>query len=510
MKKCKKDNCEKRSISFSEFCGQHTSNDEYKKTLNELKKGSYSDLWITEMELENITLNEIEFLNSQIIDCSFDKSSFHLFRLENSMLNDVLFSNSSFTQSFIGNTTSIISSSFQNCEIKRTSFVKTSINQTLINQTKIENADWHSSVFLGVDFSKSLLTKITVSLSSFDQSSFNYSKVVDCSIMNTKIARSILYDTIFDNLSVNQINTDFEEIDDPIVLCEFNNCSFPPNFISKNCKRWNAINENSTNFNFRILEHINESIHVPNLQLIPDIVNDLYVEDESNGLLSTMIQDTLKKHYNHVSNNQDFNGLGDIAKIIGRIPNSLIIQPKNYLPTPKLIDNQRTLSLTFLGDFESLEKLNLLITKLREFETIYNKYKEEKLRIISIQTGSVTIVVSSSVMLILFIIFGIYKTYDFVIDTNIKRNTNKKISQELELNDLEKTKKELEIKKLQKELGETETTPNDIKLLTGVDPQRELPQQAFDDAIEVGEDILDLTEGVKSYVELIEEDINRE
>jgi len=509
MNTCKNDECEKRAISFSEYCGEHTSNEKYQVVLNDLKEGSYSDLWISEMELEKIDLKNIQFHNSQIVDCAFVNSSFDNFKLEMSMLNDVLFSQAMFASCFIGNNSSVISSSFQKCDIKKTSFIKTSFNQTMINETNLENADWHSSAFLGVDFTKCNLKLLTISLCSFDQSSFNYSKVDDCSILNSKIARTILYDTRFNKLKVNQINTDFEEIDYPIVLCEFHDCIFPKNFISENCKKWNAIDENSTSFNFRVLEHINDSIHIPNLQLLPAIVEDLYEPDEKNGLLATLLQNTLKSHYNYVTTNQDFDGLGDIAKIINRIPNSLIIKPNNYLPTPNLIANKRTLTLTFLGEFESLDKLNSLTSKLYEFETIYNKYKKDKLRIISIETGSITITVSSSVLLILFIIYGLYKTYDFIIDANIKRSTNKKIGQEIELNDLEKTKKELEIKKLQKELGESETTPNDIKLLTGVNPERELPQQAFDEAIEVGEDILDLSEGVKAYVELIEEDINR-
>ncbi len=528
MKQCKKHDCDKRAISFSDHCGEHTENEWYAELLKNLKPGKYSDVYISEMDMENLEINGLHFYDSTIEDCHFERGIWSDIRMEFSSLKSCTFDDFQITKFRIDEESIWASCTYRDSVFLDVEAIVISLSNGEFQNTKWINATFDQSLFTQVDFLDTEFENLEITVCGMDTVSVQQSHVKDAKISDVKLAITFFLDTIFENVNFSgELMHDFSQMQDPFELCLFQNCSSEWKIEILDFKNWNGINEDPLSFYWRVLERITNIVHTNNLSPVQFLVKRIMALNPNSTQLAEKLRDMFSKYFAHIREEQDISGFGQLASLMGRLPQDLIINKSQYLPSPKILASRNVLRIEIAHDISDLNLLQNVVTRLQKFDASLVNCGLDNLKIIDFQKGSVTIVVSSTITAIIAVIVLLYKAGHLFLDTENKILTNKKLKQDLNkieqeknftaydeklkkqqiiLNDMEIQKRKQELKANQLPDKYINVTDDEMVELTAENPFDRLELGPYKAAKEAAEDVLDLGE-TNVYIEVIEKAI---
>lgn len=529
MKQCKKYDCDKRAISFSDFCGEHTENELYASVLKDLEPGKYSEVFISEMDIDNLEIKDLHFYDSTIEDCHFEGGTWLNIRLEFSSLKSCLFEKTRISEFRFDEESIWASCTYHDCIFIDLQALVTSLSNGEFRNTKWINTSFDQSLFTQVDFLDSEFISLNITVCGLDTVSFQHCYIKDANISDIKLAVTFCVDTIFENTRfVGELIHDFAQMQDPLELCLFQNCTSKWILEIEDFKVWNGINEDPLSFYWRVLDHITNAVHVNNLSPVQFIVKRVMDIIPDSSQLAERLRDMLSVYFSYIREEQDISGFGQLASLMGRLPQELIINKSQYLPSPKILESRNVLRIDIACNISKLNSLHNVVLKLKRLDLALANCGLDALDVVDFKKGSVTIVVSSTVAAIVGIVVLLYKAGHLFLDTENKILSNKKLKQDLNRSDHdsslckydEQLKKQqvilndLEIQKRKNELKANHlpdkyiaVTDSEIMEITAQDPFGQLELKPYKEAKEAAKEVLELGE-TNVYIEVIEKAID--
>jgi len=514
-RKCQKENCEKRAISFSDFCGEHSNSEEIVKALNELNGQTYDHLFLKDINLEGINLRDVEFNYPNLMEVEIESSEFHHCQFNVAGFINVHIEESTFDECLFEEAVEILSSHFSNCQIIHTLFKEANISQSAFQEnTKIEECLFENCNLVGTILDSSMMLNSVINLSQLNQSSINQSVFDGVKIQNSDIYKTTFWDCKLSNCDFIKIQNDFDELEDSIELSLLNNTTFEDTFIPDRLARWNGINETNYEFYSRVIKQVWETSanqdleYIDNLSALVTAVTNLDQDTEPDLRVKGHITNIFSKFFNLAKEKQDLGSFSKIAQYLSKIPKNWITDLNNFLPSPDYLIEESRLKLVFNTNDLSFEKASKIFTKLHQLESSFPNHSKSVIK--ELNVGSIVIEISNSIEIIVLFIYALNNGANLYLDFQKKIRENEKLRLEIE----EKQNKEpselesLEIEKMKEEIKLLKLQQFELlKNQTGVEPTKLLSEPEQELVLNWGQAILDEADTLDLYAQILQENV---
>lgn len=370
--KCQKTNCGKNTISFSDFCGEHSANKAIRKALMAYEEQAFNALAISEIELKKATFSDKIFYSASFDDVAFDSC-----RIDNCTFQDCRFTNTVFELCrFSG-------CSFISCNFEDTEFLECTINEcifsySLFNQSSLtSDTQLTHTEFSDCTFTGGMLYEIKAgSGSNFQRSRFiqvgiNNSHFTAVNFIENNFSKTSIYNCVFATSEWIQVKHDFKLTGAP-KLCDFSTTRFIDTYVPVEMKQWNKMARKDKLFYFRIIDKIANYGHpnyLPELSVVLDNLAGAQFHPDP-GFIQK-INGIFKKQLGIAAESKDFRSAGDIINEYGKIPSEYrtsalsLSEPRHEEPTMFMAEARLAIQLDFglwslgsvhrlIGQFQSL------------------------------------------------------------------------------------------------------------------------------------------------------------
>ena len=462
MKLCKNKSCSKRAITCSDFCGEHTTNDSFARSLssifNNQEEQSFNDCYISEIELNHITICNKNFSFLELSDCNFKKVNFKNCRFENCHFNDIEFLDSSFELcSFFD--CEIDQLFLSGCTVYNSAFKQSHFaNSSITDETTLIKANFKLCNFSNTDFwSISSADKSKFYQCIFVHSSINGSCFDNSHFKHIEFSKTSIAYNSFIGCEFIDITDDFNDIGGPNA-CNFYKASFDKTFMNSigNINLLNNIkyekesvfvlNSIKNIFNFHDAEYISELNYFLNkYKKYGSIIN-----------LKNDVHSFYKSLYQKAIDTNDAQLAGSIINGYTHLPEEIRINLLQ-LSSPAANENIK-------GAYALIEFYTETHIKFHDISYVNNMLseiaihlvEEEKFDVISIRKGSVIETLYGHTSDILLFISSLYAVSRAVLSIikngfEIKKLSletkqielqNKKLSDEIQIDEINKRTRE--------------------------------------------------------------------
>lgn len=330
---CAAPNCGRESISYSKFCGQHTSNRELKKAINQLKEDDLTDVYWDEVELKKITFEKkhfaagsftnLDFEAMRFVNCGFSDCDF-----EHVVLTDTVFENRELEKCVFTDVT-FQNSRFSGCRILDSGFKEINI----ADESSFENCDLDSCDFSGGIFSETGIIRATRFYNNtFTQISLTRTAFEQCQFIESTFSKSTFYDSGFISCQFNTITHDFKLSGLPM-LCDFTGTKFLNMSMPRTFRIWNNFTNHPKEFYLKTVARLLNYNHPNHLKELGLALQHLekYPEVNANGM-RLAIKELFKKLAADAGHAGSYEIIGEILSAYGRIPERFRTQTGFFLP----------------------------------------------------------------------------------------------------------------------------------------------------------------------------------
>ncbi len=400
MEYCCHQECPKRRISCSEFCGEHTENNAWLSKVLQFSTADVKNMhnaYISEVEIKDAIIisgkcftdceiNDCEFRNITLQDCIFDNC-----RLLNIELYDTNFIRCKFNETVFDEADlfdcNMDNCTFENCEIINTQIADNSfINNCSFDTCKLSNFDlFEIRSTKDTKFKQSIFTRCCFNDSNLDSVIFKYVE-----FLKTSFSRCSLRDSKFIN-----VDTDFRDTGPPIA-CDFYNCK-----MEEELKQY--LSDFFNNFDSEMkIDFINKSITELTKLKHPNYLSELnyFISEYGNINNIRLLKETVLNHYNDLYliavNTNNLQMAGSIINQYTHLPDEIrehLLQLSNN--SSKLNHNKASVSIKFFqtGEpgFKSVYEINRSL-----YRASCLSCKQDQIKVESITHGSLVEVISGA------------------------------------------------------------------------------------------------------------------
>lgn len=370
--KCTFKDCPNDAITFSENCGQHTSNRKVISALKNYKEKSFAGIFLSDVEIKTLTFNNKIFSNCQILDVEFLYTHFVNCIFKDCYLSNVHFIDVTFERS------NFVNCDFHNCEFEHCSFevsmfsTDTFIECSFYENTLIRKSSFVDALFIGstideeCDFNGTEFTKTKIYQSSISDSDFSESSLVACEFRDV-----ILFKNDFRNSTIQSLTHDFGLGSFP-KLNDFSSATIIDTTIQRNIKEWNLFKGKQEKFLMNIVEKIYKERHPNNLMVLTKALELLeQFGYNKNAPFINKINSLFRNQFERATSNGDYRTIGEIISEYGRIPVSYRITGF-ALPAPKSMPfikgHEASLTIQFKMDIWTVQNVHQLLLYISELE----------------------------------------------------------------------------------------------------------------------------------------------
>lgn len=461
---CTFPNCERESISYSPFCGQHTSNRELKRMINTLKENDLTDIYWDEVELKkivfekkhfaagvfsNIDLYEVQFIDCGFSDCDFEHAVLTNCIFESCELEKCVFTDVTFQES-----------RFSGCRIIDGGFNEINMaDESLFKDCDLDSCEFSGGIFseTGINvssrFYNNTFTQISISRAAFEK----------CQFIESRFSKSTLYDSSFIDCHFNTITHDFK-LTGPPILCDFNGTVFINTSIPRNFRIWNNFKQRPVDFYRKTVERLLSVDHPNHLKELGLALQHLEVfPDVDANSLRLDVKELFRRLATEAGYEGNYEIIGEILSAYGRIPEKFRAMTGFFLPPAEdrggLEPGQARLNIRVTLDSWTVGRVSAFLSLMNKMEEVLPTGAAHVIEVI--EKGSFIIEILGSLKPLL-------AYFQTILDF-------RKSSYELKLKDLEIESKEidleyqrrlkqLEIRKREQEMEMTELEIYDKKI----------------------------------------------
>ena len=456
---CGAPNCERESISYSPFCGQHTNNRTLRKKINQLDKEDLTDVYWDEIELKkiifenrhfaagifsNIDLYEVKFINCGFSDCGFEQAIFTNCVFENCELEKCTFTDVTFQES-----------SFSGCRILDGEFNEINMaDDSLFKNCDLDSCDFSGGIFsetgvnTGSRFYNTTFTQVSISRAAYE----------NCQFIESRFSKSTLYDSSFIDCHFNTISHDFK-LTGPPILCDFNGSVFINMSIPRTFRVWNNIKQHPVDFYRKTVDRLLKVGHPNSLKELALALQHLEMFPEINAdLLGIEIKELFRRLAADAGHTGNYEIIGEILSAYGHIPEKFRTQTGFFLPpandAASLQLGQARLNIRFGLDRWTVKRVSALLSLMDEMEEALPEGSPQVIEVI--EKGSFIIEILGGLKHLL-------AYFQTIVDF-------KKSTYELKLKDLEIESKQIDLesqrrlKQLEVRKAEQEVEKKDLEI----------------------------------------------
>lgn len=390
---CQEQGCPKRTITGSEFCGDHTSNAQWMVAVEKwLSDGETISNHALISEVESTLKMEDRFiLDAEINDCQFASSTFNAVHFERNALIDVVVEQSTFEKCvFDGcefNQIEFLECRFIDCEFRDCEFRDCQIvDGSVLDSTKFMFCRFSNTDFGSISSaaqSQFLDCIITIG-------SFNNSNLQGMHFAGVEFTKTALSFCDFRGSVIENIYHDFDQVGLAPVGCNFYGCTLEDDFIVVLEKYYNNVRHIDE------IDFISEVIEALAYLRHPNLLSELNQFIERYELLRPVIslKGLINDHYRELAqialDTDNPAMMGSMMSTYSQLPTEIrqsaiqLIASASYLPRKK---GQATLEITFDPahpvTFSKLNELNQLLENI-----FVNVAPENDLEVVSMRQGS--------------------------------------------------------------------------------------------------------------------------
>ncbi|MBS1732016.1 MAG: pentapeptide repeat-containing protein [Bacteroidetes bacterium] len=441
-KKCTKKGCNKEAISFSKFCGKHSSNRDIIKKLKHSRLTNFKSIYLDEVEIRKIKFNNKHFVSATIqdaefMDVVFTDCTFKACIFSNTVLTSCKFVGCSFYQWDCTDIT-LHETIFENCL-----FEDWQLNQCFVgDDTAIINSTVDACNITGGFFSETgIFGQVKFLSANFVQVSFAQARFTDCQFLDVSFSKTSLYDSEFTACYFDTVSHDFSITGVPM-LCDFRASRFVNMSLPTLFKRWNNLKTDPLSFyrgqaqNLTALNHPN---HLPELAVVLTHLNKLNYRPDV--VLIDSVRNLFIRLAKDAHSSSDYRTLGNIMSEFGKIPEEFRRNTGFYLPPPSDTEKNskdKLSKLTITAHLEEwrLERVSRFMGLLSGMEL--SQAGSKPLLVDNIQQGSILVEVIGFFRDLIGLVRSLVDLKHTKIEGNLK-NT------ELQIKMLELKKEEIEI-----------------------------------------------------------------
>ncbi len=413
MKKCKSKDCINDTITFSDYCGLHSSKRKIRSILNKLelggnynniklsriapKNGYFDSLNINEFQITDAFFTSFHIKNSNFGELSdFSKSSFDEVIIENCSFQGVVFEDVNFTG------VEIINCKFSDCNFNQCHFTyegsilnsifeKCKFSGCFIDDNKIENSKFILGEFL---------------ICSFEECKFLLSNFQDIEFSSTNIYNNELTDVHF-----LRIEHDFNS-SSYIRLCIFNNCTFLDFRLPEDFKFSNSTEEPPLIFYKRIVDQYTDK---PDINFLNVLNAALFrigkIDDKELMPLRTNFFKIYQNLLEKVKEKRDYILFSKLIENFAISPDKIKDTDRLFLPPPvqsEISESEANIKIYINVDDWDINSISKVQLKLA---TISNSLPQSKspIRVERIEKGSLIEILSGELLPITVFFYFLYK-----------------------------------------------------------------------------------------------------
>ncbi|MCW3105797.1 MAG: hypothetical protein JWQ09_303 [Segetibacter sp.] len=343
QKMCSKKGCNKEAISFSKFCGKHTSNKDIINKLRTTRFKNLKSLYLDEVEIKKITFSGKIFLSATIQDTDFNQAIFNDCSFKGCGFSNAVFTECKFIDCYFEQW-DCKDVTFSETIFERCTFEDWQLNQCLFaEETAITDSTVDSCEITGGFFSETGIFKNVKFLSTnFLQASFAQAKFSECQFIDVDFLKTSLYDSAFTSCCFDTISHDFSITGIP-QLCDFRGTRFINMSIPKNLGKWNNLKKEPTLF-YQDVVNMLTSLKHPNY--LADLAVALSYLQKLNFPFKTELLERVRSHFKYLVNeayaSADYRTLGNIMSEFGKYLSNLEEIPALCCHLRKIIITKRT------------------------------------------------------------------------------------------------------------------------------------------------------------------------
>lgn len=335
QKKCSKKGCNKEAISFSKYCGKHTSNRELIQKLKNTRLKNLRSIYLDEVELKKITFRQKHFISATIQDTEFTATTFTgcFFKaciFSNTVFTGCKFINCSFQQWDCTDIT-FHETVFENCV-----FEDWQLNQCFIgDDTAIVNSTVDGCNITGGFFSETgLISNVKFLSVNFVQASFAEAKFAACQFLDVSFSKTSLYNSDFINCYFDTVSHDFSITGVPM-LCDFRESRFVNMTMTTLFKSWNNFKKEPLQFYLEQAEKLTSLNHPNYLAELAVVLTQLNrLQYQPGAALIEKVRNLFRRLAEDAHFAADYRTLGTIMAEYGKIPEQFRRNTGFYLPPP--------------------------------------------------------------------------------------------------------------------------------------------------------------------------------
>ncbi len=398
QKKCTKKGCNKEAISFSNYCGKHTSNKAIAQKIKSSRLKNFKSIYLDEVELKKISLTGKHFVSATIQDtefsiCVFRDCTFSACGFSNTVFSECRFINCSFYQWDCKDVT-FSETVFENC-----TFEDWQLNQCFFgDNTAIVQSTVDACEITGGFFSETGVFKEVKFLSTnFVQASMAETRFSDCQFIDSDFSKTSLYNSQFTACYFDTISHDFSITGVPM-LCDFRGTRFVNMSLPTLFKSWNNFKKDPLDFYLGQadkLTALNHPNHLPELAVVLTHLSQLKYEPDR--ALIEKVRQLFKRLVQDAHESADYRTLGNIMSDFGKIPEPFRRNTGFILP-PASGNNDDTIQplskLTITGHLDDwkLERVSSFMSLLSALEQALPA--ATPLLVHTIERGSIILVIA--------------------------------------------------------------------------------------------------------------------
>ncbi|RLJ69328.1 pentapeptide repeat-containing protein [Pedobacter alluvionis] len=372
---CSSPGCERESLSYSHFCGQHTSNGQLKRAINKLTEDDLTDVYWDEVELKkilfknkhfaagtfsNIDFYDVKFINCGFSDCDFERAVMTKCVFENCELEKCVFTDVTFQES-----------RFSSCRILDGGFNEINIaDESVFIDCDLDSCEFSGGIFSETcsisasRFYNNIFTQVSISRASF----------VKCQFIESRFSKSTLYDSSFIDCHFNTITHDFK-LTGPPILCDFNGTVFINTIIPKNFRIWNNFKQRPVDFYGKTVERLLKVNNPDNLKELALVLQHLESFPQINAnLLSLDVKELFRRLAADAGHAGNYEAIGEILSAYGRIPEKFRTQTGFFLPPAEggqgLQQGQAKLNIRVTLDRWTVSQVSTFLSLMNEMEEV--------------------------------------------------------------------------------------------------------------------------------------------